>query len=162
MLAAARWLLSERDPTPAARRRAVSTAYYALFHACIQLASRRFSNDPDHRLLIYRGFAHTGLLAVCRHFEDPQKAHPELRALIENNTPEGLQAAAKTFRRLQEARHRADYDPTIGGLPSTMEALERIVDSETAIHYLRNSESVPSTVLFLTCLLQSAELFKKR
>jgi len=46
------------NPSQASLRRAVSTAYYALFHLLIEEAASRWSGTPEARTGIERGFQH--------------------------------------------------------------------------------------------------------
>ena len=45
-------------PKQASLRRAVSTAYYALFHLLVDEATRCWSSDPKLRRLVGRAFSH--------------------------------------------------------------------------------------------------------
>ncbi len=92
------------EPAEEALRRAISTAYYAMFHA---LATNNAdciigtSNDPlsSHAWdRVYRGLEHG--IARVQLREDRQLFSPSTRWFGE------------TFGRLQEVRQRADYDHT--------------------------------------------------
>ena len=101
-------LVHTAPPTQASLRRAVSTAYYAMFHLLIAEAVSNWINAPlrtalgrayDHgvmktastRILNTKTFPFTG--------EDP-------------TVVAGLRLVARTFEQLQEARHFADYNLT--------------------------------------------------
>ena len=86
-------------------RRAVSTAYYALFHAlCSSNAHTLIGTlSTANRLAwmrTYRALDH-----------GPAKNRMEQRLA---SLPVGIQTFAKEFSILQEQRHRADYDPAVG------------------------------------------------
>ena len=92
------------EPTEEALRRAISTAYYAMFHA---LATNNAdciigtSNGPLSRHAwdcIYRGLEHG--IARIQLQQDQHLFSPDTRRF------------GDTFGRLQEVRQRADYDHT--------------------------------------------------
>jgi hypothetical protein len=116
LLEQARHLLA-LDPTRPRQvnlRRAVSAAYYALFHMLVSEASREFASDEKLRARIGRAFAHTEMKAASRSFAGTKLPDHVLEACASPATPivpQTLQVLAKTFVDLQEARERADYDP---------------------------------------------------
>jgi len=69
LLAVARLLAADAQPSEAQLRRAVSTAYYALFHKVLQAAAGRFmglnKETSAGYSLIYRGFDHRNMRTVC-------------------------------------------------------------------------------------------------
>ncbi len=90
------------QPTDEALRRAISTAYYAMFHA---LATSNadcivgIPNDPTSRHAwdrVYRGLEHG--IARTQLQQDQHLFSPDTRRF------------GDTFGRLQEVRQRADYD----------------------------------------------------
>ena len=87
------------DPTQARLRRAVSTAYYAVFHCLAATAADLFigrQRTPAwHR--VYRSVEHGRVRNACR----------EARAMRE--FPREIRNFAKTFVELQIARQQADY-----------------------------------------------------
>ncbi len=99
-----------KRPKQANLRRAVSSAYYSLFHLLVHEAALhllRGSAQAPYRKGLTRAFTHT----------DMKKAS---NALIGGTLPvygpitipADLRAVARAFVDLQEARHRADYDLT--------------------------------------------------
>jgi uncharacterized protein (UPF0332 family) len=91
----------------ASLRRAVSTAYYALFHLLIADASSRWDGTEESRTAVQRGFQHGSMVKASREFskrlwEDWQSNKREV--------PVNIQAVATTFVMLQEKRTSADYD----------------------------------------------------
>jgi hypothetical protein len=141
-------------PSDAVLRRAVSTAYYAAFHALLGTIAEMFTTDAPgqwrSRLLFYRALDHVTARNRCKKlgleslpkeeanfFEIPQFA-PELRGF------------ANVFVALQEQRHKADYDPE---LRLTKElALDAVEDATGAIHDLK-SAGIDQRKLFLSYLL---------
>ena len=92
-------------------RRAVSAAYYALFHhinaAAASLIAPNVPAETNHR--IQRWFEHAKMKEICGRFIKPQLDQP-LRDLVGATAPPDLQNVARSFIDLQEARHNADYD----------------------------------------------------
>lgn len=87
----------------ASLRRAVSTAYYALFHLLIDEAVCNWA-IVRHRGKLARTFDHGSMKRIC---ED------QIRIFHSTGRPEslvGLKEIARTFVELQGARHIADYD----------------------------------------------------
>lgn len=118
LLEAARLLApAEPEPPPSQGRlrRAISTAYYALFHAVLRTGARRFMGDgsgeqPGYALL-YRGFSHSRMKAVCKGLDVPRLAPNLERKLRTQSVSQDLRDFARMFVALQDARHLADYDP---------------------------------------------------
>ena len=87
-------------PSQADLRRAVSTAYYALFHCLAATAADLLTGGGDrgpewHQ--VYRALEHGKAKRACRQRE-------ALRAF-----PMEIHSFAKTFVEFQDARHEADY-----------------------------------------------------
>jgi len=113
--------LASRDkgrPRQASLRRAVSAAYYSLFHLLCEDAAGTFvgkgSSDAKMRGLMTRAFVHTQMREACL---DVGKSNPSpllqqfWDSLSPLSSPE-LQRLARAFIELQSRRHRADYDLT--------------------------------------------------
>ena len=87
--------------TYASRRRAVSTAYYAVFHALARCCAGELlageEQFSDNYVRVYRALDHGPLKTAFN-------SHP----LIDN---QGLRALGGLVVRLQGERHRADYLP---------------------------------------------------
>ena len=102
-----------RKPRQASLRRAVSTAYYALFHLLISEATLNWGGVGQRHLLA-RLFEHGRMRAAaekqrgeCNRFihSNPQPAPgPEL------DCARHLYKVADAFTRAQQQRHTADYD----------------------------------------------------
>lgn len=95
-----------RRPAQANLRRAVSSAYYAVFHqlartcadALVGVSRRRRPNRAW--VEVYRGLEHGAALNACV-------------SAANVAFPEGVKTFADAFRQLQLAREAADYDPMI-------------------------------------------------
>jgi hypothetical protein len=100
-----------RRPRQASLRRAVSAAYYALFHllAAEGAAIMTRGSTPRLRAQVQRAFAHSEMRRICQHFAGGTLPEP-MRALVVAPLEPGLVSVAKAFIRLQEERHTADYD----------------------------------------------------
>jgi uncharacterized protein (UPF0332 family) len=101
LLDAADVLVKEGRRSRAFRRRAVSTAYYAVFHAIAKLCADSLMPSSDRRtdeyLRVYRALSHGSLKEAFASLKD----HENLRRIGELVVP------------LRSARERADYLPPI-------------------------------------------------
>lgn len=96
-------------------RRAISSAYYALFHAVMTgiadtLVGRTHQNTPRYALA-YRGVDHRALKILCI---DIQKSPPPIKYrsyVSADRFGSDLKDFASAMVDLQIARHMADYDP---------------------------------------------------
>jgi hypothetical protein len=85
-------------------RRAISTAYYALFHLLINVSTTRGVATAALRPYVARNFEHRHMLAVC-------KRYTVLAAdLTGQPVPAEIGRIADSFVQLQNARHKADYN----------------------------------------------------
>jgi uncharacterized protein (UPF0332 family) len=89
------------EPKQASLRRAVSTAYYALFHLLIDEAVSKWAVERQ-RSRLARTFEHDGMKRKCIEVVKRIKDG----ALL----PAELNTVAHNFVQLQELRHTADYD----------------------------------------------------
>ena len=99
LLGAAWAIATQAAEDQALRRRAVSTAYYALFHLLIEDACANWA-QTDQRTKLGRQFDHRRM--------------KEASASTAKRTPTGtdLFVVSNSFVHLQEKRHKADYDLT--------------------------------------------------
>jgi hypothetical protein len=96
-----------RKPRQASLRRAVSTAYYALFHLLIEDAIKRWSGHKNSRIGLARAFEHANMDKVSKAFQKSSwQGFDGSNVLI----PQDLQKVARAFINLQAERHRADYN----------------------------------------------------
>jgi len=98
-------------------RRAISSAYYAVFHATLTAAADEFigvSMRADRRYgLVYRSVDHRAFADLCTEASRQRPSPKFARYAPELGFGEDVQAFAATALELQERRHAADYDPTI-------------------------------------------------
>jgi uncharacterized protein (UPF0332 family) len=145
--------LERRRPKQASLRRAVSTAYYALFHLLVGEATRmmflgRWGDRNRFRAVIARGFTHSGMVGARKSFYAaslPAGISGMLGPVI---IAPDLRYVAEAFVRLQRERHRADYDLSasfsrtevtslLRALDGAIEAWRRIRNDDVARFFLR-------------------------
>lgn len=138
LIALARLLVSPGTagkPSDAQLRRAVSTAYYAVFHKVLRSAADRFIGPGRDRSagygVLYRGFNHGRIRSVCESLNSPNLSKTVQEQLGRGAVSQDMREFAGHFTVLQYKRHRADYDPSaVFGLIDS----EALVDAaETAI-----------------------------
>lgn len=96
-------------------RRAVSAAYYALFHAILKAAADMIVGK-DRQMsplygLVYRKIDHGALRTLCAELVRDQPTSKYVKFVPESGWGDNLSAVCKALVDLQEARHLADYDP---------------------------------------------------
>ena len=100
-------------PRPVWLRRAVSSAYYALFHSIgLQAAAHVLpTGTRPEQLQLCRSFGHRQLKEVCEWIAGRRGNPPSnVRGLIQSLAGTPIDGVAAAFCDLQEARHKADYD----------------------------------------------------
>jgi uncharacterized protein (UPF0332 family) len=141
-----------KKPRQASLRRAISAAYYAIFHLLVSEGAARFASSKPRglRLQMRRVFSHTDMKDVCR-----SSAGGNLpiatRKLIEQPIEPDLQFIAERFDQLQEARHEADYDTTASF--TRTEALQRVAAAEEAFAAWQRVRNNPNATIFLAALM---------
>lgn len=112
-------------PRQASLRRAISSAYYALFHlltgAAASLVTPRSLQGLD--LSVRRTFEHAAMKDLCKGFAAGNVPVP-LQTHVANQLDPDLRLVADAFIELQQARHQADYDL---GRPQTRSEALRLV-----------------------------------
>ncbi len=96
-------------------RRAISAAYYGLFHFCLTAAADEFVGVTQHATgryaLVYRSIDHKTLKELCveaRKQTPPAKYAPYFPT---RGFDPNIQAFSTSAIELQEKRHLADYNP---------------------------------------------------
>ena len=121
--------LSARRPRQASLRRAVSTAYYAMFHCLASVAANalvgRDRSPAWHR--VYRALEHGQARSACEN----------KRALAE--FPAEVRRFADTFVMLQRERQRADY-ALDQGVYRKSDVLGDVASAETAISQFEQAD----------------------
>lgn len=147
LLAVARLLApsdSEAGPSDARLRRAVSTAYYAVFHTVLRAATRHFLGERRESAafsLLYRSFDHRHMRQGLDDLRSSTLPRRVRNALGRQDVSQALNDFANNFVALQDARHLADYDPSsqfeladaislIDTAEVTIETFDRIASDE--------------------------------
>ena len=134
-------------------RRAISTAYYAMFHA---LAKNNANNFISHEnrdgkadrawQQTYRALEHSNAFKACK------RCYNEEEKL---GFPKPIIDFARQFVTLQTERHRADYDPTVKY--KKQEVINYVESAKTAILVFTKSKSKKHKQAFAALVL-----FKQR
>ena len=95
--------IDKTRPRQASLRRAISTAYYALFHF-LTIAGSENWKKPRQRAALARAFDHRKMKVACGRTSGRQSPHSD------SASGKHLRNVARTFVDLQELRHEADYD----------------------------------------------------
>lgn len=106
-------------PKQANLRRAISAAYYAVFHflvdkaCCVQIGTQHVQRGYRHAL--GRAFAHSVMKDACSSFGGGTLKSSMIKGLPRDQNgnypiPKAIQNIAATFAELQEKRFLADYD----------------------------------------------------
>ena len=135
-------------------RRAMSSAYYGVFHFAMTSLADEFVGVTDRGssryVLVYRSIDHRRLKEVCSDVAKQTPPGKYSQYLPGNGLGANLQAFSSAVVDLQEKRHRADYDP---------QPRFRIFDAKLAIDAARsairrfNRASKERQRVFLTLLL---------
>ena len=138
LLDVARALASGSMPGDAALRRAISTAYYAVFHATLKMAAERFvgsaNRDTAGYAILYRGFSHSRMKEICSAIDKPVLGRRHQDLLRRTHVSADAREFARAFVDLQELRHGADYDPN--AIVRRSDALDACDKAELAIQAL--------------------------
>src|SRR5207302_6714111 len=106
-------------PTDGTIRRAISTAYYALFHRLIDAFVSRVLSDASRQAILGRQFEHDCMKALCQQIQQlaERPKQPDTKdglfpvfTLIGWPVAAELKQVATSFTELQERRHQADYN----------------------------------------------------
>jgi hypothetical protein len=109
--------VSSGAPRQVDLRRAVSGAYYGVFHAILGAAADAFvgaarRTTPGYAL-VYRSIDHRSIRQLCQELAKSAPSPRVARYAPDGGFGDDLRAFAQAFLELQEDRHAADYDPAI-------------------------------------------------
>jgi hypothetical protein len=140
-----------KKPKQASLRRAVSAAYYALFHLLVSDGAQLLSpkQPPGLSGRIQRAFNHGDMSTVCKGFVRNPPA--PTRDLLTLPLELALVTVLEAFVELQEARHQADYDPTRTW--NRLGAASLVDTARTAFASWQRVRRTPNAVVFATVLL---------
>lgn len=151
LLAAARSLVeAARDTHDSAHaRRAVSTAYYAMFHCLARVCADQLARSrgtplrPATRQTVYRALQHGRAKRQC------------LNERVISAYPAAIRAFADGFAELQRRRHRADYNPSAAfGVLAARKSVDR---AERLIRGLQHASEADLRDFALRVLLAERE-----
>ncbi len=143
-----------KRPRQASLRRAISTAYYALFHLLVAESSRLLLTGQNRQHLrdtLARAFAHADMKKVAQQFATSNVQGKIAPALAGNPIPAQLQDVAQTFIDLQQARHEADYD--VSRRFTRSETLDLIDQADQAFIDWSQTRRDPAAEAFMLSLL---------
>jgi hypothetical protein len=136
-------------------RRAVSSAYYGLFHYLTRRSSLAVigaaPEERPFRNLVARGFVHGTMLAACKSFANTTMPHFVQQAIPTLGIPAEIRQIADTFSDAQETRHAADYD--LSKRFRRSDVLTFIGQVEAAIQAFENLPRSSERHFFLVALL---------
>jgi len=146
-------------PSQAKLRRAVSSAYYALFHLLIAEAVLFLlpASPPGLRERASRAFSHTEMKKVCARFKAPRLAD-DLVPLLKGRISPELLSVAQRFESLQEWRHIADYDVGFSFLRS--DALASVGEARGAFADWNQIRTTDESTVFLAAVAFGARWSK--
>jgi hypothetical protein len=135
-------------PRQASLRRAVSTAYYSLFHLLRNEATKSFfPNTPaDLRAKAGRAMAHADAKSACALF----MSGSGIKGLTISPIDQNLRDVASAFHDLQEARHKADYD--LVETFDRVQVLGHIQRARDAMNKWKLVKNTPNANVFLVAL----------
>jgi len=149
-----------KKPRQASLRRAVSAAYYALFHLLIAEGARLLSpaTPPGLKILVSRAFDHGQMRHVCSSFVQGNAGKPGNRsiplatqAVLRLPLDPGLVQVLESFVDLQEARHEADYD--LAKVWTRLDTLNHVRTAEQAFNTWERVRDTSNASVFLAALL---------
>lgn len=157
--------LDPKKPRQANLRRAVSTAYYAVFHylvdevCCAQIGTQ--NSQKEHRHALARAFVHTSMKDACTSFSSGTLKASIIKGLPRDAKgnypiPKEIKDIARTFLELQEKRHLADYD--LSERFQKLEVLRLIEQTKTHVEKFRSLSVTDTRKFFLACLWAYKEL----
>jgi uncharacterized protein (UPF0332 family) len=143
--------LDARRPKQANLRRAVSSAYYALFHLLTSETSALYAAEPGLAARINRTLGHLDMKKASTMIGNgklPRALQPPSGVYT---TPDELKTVAKAFVSLQEARHEADYD--LSQTFRRRQVLDYIQSARQAFEAWERIRKTDDARLYLACFL---------
>lgn len=141
-------------PRQANLKKAVSAAYYALFHLLCREAAARLVSGPGReglRQALGRAFVHAEMKTVAKAFGSGALPAPLRHAMSGANPGPALRRLANRFVVLQEKRHAADYD--LASRFSRAEVRALVVDARMAFSDWNAIRKTLEADAFLVALL---------
>lgn len=139
-------------PKQASLRRAVSAAYYALFHLLIDEATSTLVAVQALHARFARGFAHADMKDCSKAYASLTPSPAQLANLSGGLAiPAELQQVASAFVELQEARHEADYN--VGIRFTRMQVNDLVALADAAFVSWQAVRTDPVAPMYLAALL---------
>jgi hypothetical protein len=140
-----------RHPRQESLRRAVSAAYYALFHLLVGEATNRLVGVLSVRTRFSRAFDHGDMKQASRAFGGSPT--PQQLATLTNGSPipAELRDFALAFIQLQDARHEADYD--VGKTFTRQDVNGLIARARQSVQWWQAVRTQPVVHFYLAALL---------
>lgn len=141
-----------KRPKQASLRRAVSTAYYAIFHL-LSIETAKNWKRPAERPTVARMLDHTPMVRVCTAKRDELNAYFKTRPAAGHalDVLKHLHVITNTFVDMLQHRHTADYDSSTKW--SRTDVLEKIESVEAAFQSWREVRDEHEAQNFLVTLL---------
>lgn len=137
-------------------RRAISTAYYAVFHFILAATADEFVGVTKRKTaryaLVYRSVDHRALRTLCDKARKQTLAPKYQKHVPRNGLGANIQAFSDGLIELQQKRHSADYDPSFR--VKTSDAKLAIATARSAISRFQRANDLRRRT-FLTLLLFS-------
>jgi hypothetical protein len=144
-------LAAKAGATQADLRRAISAAYYAIFHFTMTGAAEMFCGAADHSpsaySVVYRSIDHKALRGLCAQLS---QSKPQNVAIVPSKGFGAIADFARLTANLQAQRHLADYDPSLSF--TDVGAKVAISDARQAITWFKSGDEEQRKA-FLTMLL---------
>lgn len=145
--------LARLDPTrpkQANLRRAVSSAYYALFHLLTGEAAGLYATEVGRAARIRRTHNHGDMKKVSTQFLG-SKLPKAIQPQGSYTTPDDLKVVADAFVRLQQVRYEADYD--LARTVTRNETLDIVRQTRGAFDAWERVRKTDDARLYLACFL---------
>jgi uncharacterized protein (UPF0332 family) len=136
------------EPEQASLRRSISTAYYSLFHLLVQESVQKWSGSATARLGLERRFEHRIMKDVSNAVLRNSWRGWSTPSLV---VPTELDAVARVFVKLQEARQQADYDNAKTWESTDVHAM--VTDTQTAFENWEKIKTHPAANEYMLSLL---------
>jgi uncharacterized protein (UPF0332 family) len=141
--------LDPRRPKQVNLRRAISSAYYALFHLLAAEASSLYAAEPEIASRISRTLNHGEMKKTSLMIANGKLPRAIQLPSGGYSAPADLKVVAKTFVSLQEARHEADYD--VSRIVKRQEVLESVESARQAFGAWERIRKTDDARFYLAC-----------
>lgn len=144
-------------------RRAISAAYYGVFHFVAAAAADEFvgktKRSSSRYGLAHRGIDHRWLRDLCDDLKKPTPPQKYIPHLPNKGVGPNLAAFATAVVELQEKRHGADYDPMIR--VKTSDALAAIKTARAAVARFEQATATRRRAFLALLMFPVAERSKR-